>query len=543
MMSRQRPARLAGPLVRGGLVFVIALLPWSGSAMARPAGMVLHEPIPADPREDLALGVTLEGDLPAALETSSGIVSAPDPRQAPRPEESAYGPGDRHDAFVPDRETTRPDVGRYDDPFTPSTAPFKRLEAFDGVRSDYTLFVRDTRLAVVPSSPPPTADDESFYADLVVDVSSDRDVRIPSVGPGARLVHAHLSTGASDLPVRVARDGADNWSVRALPGRGTARARLVMQVAVARAALGGKIADSAWSDILLVAPLPENVARDAAVVRAAIGVSRRLRPQAAIAKMVDYFRGFTDSDDPPHALRSVYLDLALSKKGVCRHRAFAFVVTAQSLGIPARMVANEAHAWVEIHDGVLWRRVDLGGAGRMTGAAASDLPDRPRYEPPTDPFAWPANAERGERMIADARAQAASSRPADAAVAATFGPSGEADAVLVALPSLTPPPSDDRPRSAVSVALATGHGEVHRGMPLELHGDVRADGEVCPHVVVELWLRPQQTLRGFLLGSLATGDDGRFAAAIVVPAQAPLGDSDVVARTHGDTRCGMGGTE
>ena len=44
------------------------------------------------------------------------------------------------------------------------------------------------------------------------------------------------------------------------------------------------------------------------------------------------------------------VDLALSQKGVCRHRAFAFLVTALGLGIPARMVINEAHAWVEVLD-------------------------------------------------------------------------------------------------------------------------------------------------------------------------------------------------
>jgi transglutaminase-like putative cysteine protease len=41
------------------------------------------------------------------------------------------------------------------------------------------------------------------------------------------------------------------------------------------------------------------------------------------------------------------LDLARGKRGVCRHRAYAFVIVAQALGIPARFVQNEAHAWVE----------------------------------------------------------------------------------------------------------------------------------------------------------------------------------------------------
>ena len=39
--------------------------------------------------------------------------------------------------------------------FAPSTAPFKRMVAFDAVREDYQLYVRDTRLQPVPSGAPP----------------------------------------------------------------------------------------------------------------------------------------------------------------------------------------------------------------------------------------------------------------------------------------------------------------------------------------------------------------------------------------------------
>ena len=88
-----------------------------------------------------------------------------------------------------------------------------------------------------------------------------------------------------------------------------------------------------------------------------------------VAKLVAYFRSFVDSDEFPTDRDDVYLALALSKKGVCRHRAFAFLVTALGLGLPARMITNEAHAWVEVSDGSLWRRIDLGGAGRALDAS------------------------------------------------------------------------------------------------------------------------------------------------------------------------------
>ena len=49
-------------------------------AGAQRGGPVLHEPIPADPRDDIAMQVSTLGDLPAAIETKSGMVTAPDAR-------------------------------------------------------------------------------------------------------------------------------------------------------------------------------------------------------------------------------------------------------------------------------------------------------------------------------------------------------------------------------------------------------------------------------------------------------------------------------
>jgi hypothetical protein len=548
----------------------LLFLPLVALAMTEPADArlpgtprpVLHEPIPPDAREDLALHVSLEGDLPAAIQTPSGLVSAPDPRHLPSASDAAYGAGD-HDAFTPDRNTQRPEVGGYDEPFTPSTAPFKRLEAFDAVRSNYELYVRDPRLTPVTTSVPPALEDEAFYADLVVDVAPDRNVRIPSVGPGARIVRGRLGVGGDDVAFRVLHDGADNWFLQTPAVHGALRARLVLELAIARAAFGGQIADRGWGDLPLVVPLPDNVARDAAEARAAMGVSRQQRPREAIAKLVQYFRAFADSDDPPRGRGNVYLDLALSKKGVCRHRAFAFLVTAQSLGVPTRMVLNEAHAWVEVHDGVLWRRIDLGGAGHMANPASNDLPERAVYRPPPDAFSWPQNAERGEDMVADARARASAlgsgGGPSSAGGAGegddsssssspTFFPAAPPTGSAASGSGLLSPESsarDDRPPSVVT--LVVDGANVHRGVPLHVRGEVRADGDPCAHVAVEVWLREadradasKRPLRQLLLGMVATGDDGRFADGIVVPGGTALGDYDVVARTAGDPRCGRG---
>lgn len=523
--------------------------------------IVLHEPIAPDPAEDLTLHVALSGDLPAAIQTPGGVVGAPDPLRPPTPWDPSYGVAGTRQAFTPDTDTRRPEVADYDDPFTPSTAPFKRLDAFDAVLADYHLEVRDprlVRLAALQGGAPPSAEEDAFYADLVVEVPPEGNVRIPSVGPGARVVRARLGVGETPVPFQILRDGADNWFLQPTAGPGSPRAlganglprraRLVMEVAIARAAFGGVPGDAGWSELPLVAPLPENVARDAAVVRASIGVSRAMRPRDAIAKLVDYFRGFTDSAETPAPRGSVYLDLALSKKGVCRHRAYAFLITAQSLGIPARLVENEAHAWVEIHDGTLWRRIDLGGAGLLPPSASDRLAQRQPYQAPPEAFPWPHRADRGADMIAGARSGSGTAGSGTAgggtARGGTVGNTGGATGSALASARTArevPRPDDLRPRSTVTVTITDA--VVHRGIPLHVRGTVRADGEPCAHVVVELSLREpaaNSTKRTVTVGTLATGDDGAFEGA-VVPSGVPLGDYELLAETPGDARCGRGG--
>jgi hypothetical protein len=515
----------------------------STAGAARAAGPVLHERVPSDPAEDARLGVAIDGDLPAALSTPSGLVTAPDPHRMP----SAPGESNAADSaltnaapnarFHPDRDTHRPDVVPYDDPFTPSTAPFKRLLAFDAVDSSYALSVRDPRLLPLAqhTQAAPDGSDDSFFADLVVDLVPDRPQRIPSVGPGAKILRAHAGVGSTDVSVRFLHDEADNWFV---VGDTSTRARLVMEVAIPRATFGGSFGDPSWSDLPKGYPLPPNAARAAAEVAAHIGVSRAQSPRQVVSKLVAYFRGFVDSDDFPTDRPDVYLALALSKKGVCRHRAFAFLVTALGLGLPTRMIANEAHAWVEVNDGALWRRIDLGGAGRAMDAA---LAGGVKHEAPPDPFAWPANATRGEELAERARGATTSPGADGSGNGAGNGAQGKSGGAAMAANGNdghdSPGASDERPSSRVGLSL--DNESARRGGSLRVHGDVIADGTACPHVIVELGLRDGRGL-DLSLGALATDDAGKFDGNLVVPSSVPLGDYDVYARTSGDTRCGRG---
>ncbi|HKQ70850.1 MAG TPA: transglutaminase-like domain-containing protein [Polyangiaceae bacterium] len=536
--------------IRRGAGFVVLLA--TSLVLAAERRPVLHEFIPPDDGEDVALAVTTaDGQLPLAIETRAGVVRAPDTERLPAPTETSY-----HDAlsssapstYKPDRDTRRPSMVSYDDPYSPSVAPYKRLQAFDLVGPDYTLKVQNTSLVRVAKGGEARVGEDEFYADLAVNFDAGNTVLIPSVGPGARIIRQHVTPA---IAVEVFRDGADNWYARTSASRpGTVR--LVMQVAIARAAFGGDFEMAAWSALPALAPLPAPAERAFAKVKAALGLSRAISPAENVKRLVAYFRAFVPSDEPPRGNGDIYLDLVLSQKGVCRHRSFAFLVTALGIGIPARMVMNEAHAWVEVQTDRMWQRVDLGGAAGSIDDRSST--DRPLHEPPPDAFAWPPSAASGSGQAAASRArQSASSMPGvERSRAANRGkesdPSTSSPSPASSFVSATPRglgPSEsaeraiDDGRSGARVTLKDGADiRVHRGEPMPVAGSVFADGNGCGLLRVDVSLKNRTTAVKTPVGALATDIAGSFAGTVSLPLDFPVGDYDVVATTPGDSRCG-----
>ncbi|HMI86888.1 MAG TPA: transglutaminase-like domain-containing protein [Polyangiaceae bacterium] len=522
---------------------------------------VLHEFIPPDDGEDLAMSVTTaDGDLPAAIDTPSGVVRAPDTHRAPVRGENAYREGlaaQVPSVFRPDRDTRRPNMVRYDDPFSPSVAPYKRLRAFDTVGLDYGLRVRDTALVRVPVGGEARVGEEEFYADMAVDFESAATVLIPSVGPGARILRLHATPAA---PLEVWRDGADNWYAKTTSAsRG--RVRLVMQVAIARAAFGGDFTMPSWENLRPVPPLPPMAARAFTKVEAALGLSRAISPTETVRRLVSYFRGFVPSEDPPTGHRDIYLDLALSQKGVCRHRAFAFLVTALGLGISARVVTNEAHAWVEVEADGVFRRIDLGGAAGAIDEGTAD--GRPAHRPPPDVFGWPQSdsgsgsqaAERGRRASSSGQpGQPGSMSPGDAAGRSSSSSgstrtdprssssdprSREASAAERSLPDQIPErKGDDRPRPRVNVAGADS--VARHGGGVHVAGRVDVDGSGCGDLRIDVVLRRLDTGAKTPVGALTTDANGNFDGNIVLPMSLSVGEYGITVATPGDARCGPG---
>jgi hypothetical protein len=500
---------------------------------AASADVVLHEYVPPDAVEDLRLGATTsDGVMSAAIQTQSGPVPTPDLDRPEGATGTVYGPSRTPpgggSTFRVDRDTSRPDVVSYDDPFTPSIAPYKREFAYDAVDERLDLVVHDSTLTRIPIGGVPRQEDDQFYADLQVDLVEGQAVRIPTVGPSARILALRTVPKAS---VQAFRDSADGWFVQ---GDHEGRIRLVMHVAIDRAAFGSPFADTEWNRLWRFMPaLPDKVKSEGIRVARQIGVVDGTGPGEALRILVRHFRSFAPSTDRPKATGTdLYRELATSQKGVCRHRSYAFVVTALALGIPSRFVRNEAHAWVEVFDGVRWHRIDLGGA-----ADHLDSPDTTRipHVPPRDPFEWPSGSDSGLGMADRSRVQQGGTRtPASSSAAVPVPPLASANAEREA------PPDDRRPVSTVTLTL--GGAEAKRGSRLRISGKVEAAGTACNATRIDLFLeaRGGAPAEKMPLGVLVTDEGGTYDGRVVVPYTVPPGDYDVRATTPGNSTCGGG---
>ncbi len=540
MLRRSKLVRMTSAVSLTAIVVLLGGAIQADAEAPVPPSSALHEYVAPDPNEDVSFAATtIDGNLPAALDTPSGIATAPDPTRPPDAK-NLYAGGTSDDSpnstYEPDRDTRQPQVENYEDPFSPSTSPFKRLRAYDTVDPSYTLRVAHQQLSVETVGGQLTSDDEPFYADFSVDLLPDEPVRIPTVGPKSRVLKLHTTPATN---VSILSDGADNWFMR---GTERKRVRVVMEVAIARATFGSEIANVGWERLApFVPPQPDTHRAAAQKVLDQIGVSRSMTVPQATAKMVEYFRGFTPSTDPPHEHGDIYLDLALSKRGVCRHRAFAFLVTALHLGLPTRMIVNEAHAWVEVFDGSLWHRIDLGGAALNI----DDPPDgtKPQYQPPPDPFSWPDNAQSGsgQGLASKMRQDAGITDPGKSSGSVANDPNGSSSPPVPG-PSANasaPRPNDLPP---TKLELDSIEKNVRRGTSLHIKG--KAEGSSpCRNIRIDVKLKSDAHSDGVPIGSLSTDESGVYDGSVIVPRDLAAGDYDLLISTPGDSHCGAGSVQ
>jgi hypothetical protein len=278
--------------------------------------------------------------------------------------------------------------------------------------------------------------------------------------------------------------------------------------------------------------VPAAVLKQANVTLTKLGVDRDMDLGVSFNKLVGYFRAF-QAGDIKHPTGDIYRDLCDSQAGVCRHRSFAFMITANALGIPTRFVENEAHAFVEVwFPDRNWQRIDLGGAAlkmEVTGADNKTL-HRPRAE---DPFSKPPEYSKqytqleGEikgltdKQISDKHAPLSQS-PASGSLGNGGGSGGTQTATGPdritpdpTLPTVAQDPKKPTPRLVVTQASENAY----RGDMIHVEGAARVDGKGLADHVIDIYLSPageggQHATR---VGTATTDKSGTFRGDYNVP--------------------------
>lgn len=437
-MLRRARTRAGGELRRpgggwrglfGGLLWALLLVT---GRTAESGAQVLHEPVvvPQLRCQDGACrrdGMPGES-LPEAVVSSEGLLGAPEAGRSPAQNEKIYSsekielpfasgasppgadpPPVRRDHVLPDSETgpQAPGERLYHEVFNPAVFPYKRMSVVDAVGEDGALTVRDPRkLPLEPGDGRVRRDHDPFYASVVVDFVSGQPVPLPTPAAGVRVVSYRATP---TLQVRFLADGADN--LYALAARG-GRYRLVYLVEAEPRYFAGPLWHGSQRVRLadvpsrLLRPLPRRLQREARAVLRRLGLREGPGTDYAetLDRLVAHFRAFAleelDTEEGGAGGDSLYSQIALQQRGVCRHRAYAFVITALAAGIPARYVENELHVFVEVfvplpaEGGGYWRRINLGGAPLQQRVVEGESKVAYR-EKGGDPFSRPPEFRQG----------------------------------------------------------------------------------------------------------------------------------------------------
>ncbi|MBX7195812.1 MAG: transglutaminase family protein [Sandaracinaceae bacterium] len=543
------------------------------AAIALAQELVLHEMVPDLGADEGSALVSSRGAEPAAIVYGGEILRAPTdtalqrderPMQPTSGSSSAQDLGLRSASFHPDRVTALHGAVPYFEVFTPAITPYKRVTSLDGVAlSDngvpYLVVAHAARERVEvvgPGAQPPDGRErDRFWGSVVLDFSTGREVPLPSVSPESRLLSFRTEPATA---MHVERDGAGNFVAVLDAGAAATEVRAIFLTDAPRSFFGfedGQAFPEVRADALgdEVAPLAASAQRDAETFARELGLSRDMPFGDALSILVRHFRSFEESEEPPPNTGNVFLDLARGMRGVCRHRAYAFVVTAGAIGISSRFVSNEAHAWVEVHlpEHGGWLRVDLGGSAQ--GLSPRNTDSGPTYQPHLDdPLPRPPEYERA---IASARGTSLPGAPDDGA-SGTSGENGGGGGGSGTGPgaggagATTDPaqPLDDpggapgpalgplgasAPRVPLSLTIDHASSAVFRGQSVEVGGSASSAEGVASGLRVEVLLRDRDGSER-LLGVTVTDAQGHYHGSFGVPPDTAVGEHTIVARSPGD---------
>lgn len=454
-----------------------------------------------------------------------------------------------------DSHTDRVDSLTYFSNFDPSVIPYKRVVAKNHATKrgeQYAVGVQTgpmRQVATAPANP----GDTLFWGTFLLRMERGRPHPLASVAPDQRIVQWAVEPEAN---LQFMRDDADNYFVTSTFD---GLVRLNVQVAVEPFYFGGPFPEVHWADfpsglVPQMEPTPLIRSRQLATQ---LGFTTERSPRETVLAMVEYFRDFEAKPFPPELNDGdLLVAICTAEIGVCRHRSLAFVFLAQSLGIPARYVYNEAHAFVEVYWPIGgWRRIDLGGAANELNSSAGDgrpvhdygddgLPTPPRYleeqqrmqhngwEPP-----GAGGASQDGATSQDGASQDGATSQDGAPVTqegTTYAADGHGEGAEVADLDLSelmtadderPVQPDQRARTTLTITRATS--VVRRGNSIALEARLAsATGQAVQGRDVDVYLGPVGSLdprAARKLGTVRTDANGNLTANIEVPREHAIG--------------------
>jgi transglutaminase-like putative cysteine protease len=440
-------------------------------------------------------------------------------------------PRERFRRFLPDTATAAHSTLSYAAVFQPSVVPFKRFEVQDSVSDDFSLRVADPRLRPLEVGGAALAGRDLFFGSVLALAFEGAPIPLPSVAPNSRILRFETTPPAR---VRFYRDGAENFWARV---EASGLIRLSFLADAPALYFGGPIPSRPLGDVPApVHPiLPAPVRSVAQQVLAELGVTRTLPVDQVLSRLVGHFRSFRAGEiRPTRDPAARFWRLALGKVGACRHRAYAFVILTQALGLPARFVANEAHAFAEVWLPLQgWRRIDLGGvrSDLVVQGGAGKVRHRPRH---FDPLPRPPPYRDAHSVPPGAgMAEPPPLPPSASGVPGLEGPA--------APESFEPAPGPTLPRGKepVRFVLEAVQRDVLRGEALLVEGRVETlTGVGAPGLRVDVYLSSTEAREQRRIGVLLTDLAGRFQARLPLSLELPTGRYRLHLETEGSARFG-----
>jgi hypothetical protein len=543
--------------MRAAVIVVLAAVAGVAIAQQKP---ILHEQLP-EPSGDHGsplIGGSGAERTPAAFAAGDKVLPRPDAKAAGKNEPvlgtKAFA-ADRDTSMRADENTGRDGTLHYVSVFNPDVLPFKRMSAFDNIHEDETLHVASTALVEIPvggTTDPRTRD--RFWGDVLVQLQPGRDVPLPSVAPDMRILSYEIKPR---MALHFSKDGADNFFVRSDEPSASGTYRLVFLADADAGYFAPQLPPRPYyvRDILGRAPpelreqlrsIPDALRRDAQRTFDKIGVDRDMDLSSAFNRLIGYFRVF-QAGEIRHPTQDVYRDLCDTQTGVCRHRSFAFMITANALGIPTRYVENEAHAFVEVwFPERNWQRIDLGGAALKLEVSGAD--DKTLHRPRApDPFTKPPEYQnsytqlegdiRGlsDRQLADKR-KSLDDSPPSGAVGNGGGGSGATESARISPDPTLPAVTQDPKKHTPVLRVTTADTSAYRGATLHVEGIVTSERKPLADHTVRVFIAPagEGHLHSMPLGLATTSADGTFRVDLPIPAAANLQTYDILLSTDED---------